>query len=708
MIRKLGWPTAVALLSLWAAAPLWAAPFFASDDGLFHLYRIAALNDALRQGEFYPRLFPSFAYGYGQAVLAYYGPLSYYAGVLFLRFGAGTVDALKLAFAFGYAASGVAFFALAWRYVPALPALCAAVAYVYFPYRIVETYQRGALAEHLAFVFLPLILLPVGRRSLTFALSLFALVVTHSLTAMIALPFALLWQWFAVPAQERGLPRLGRLSVHVVLALGLSAFYWLPVALQSRWVGLSAGLENQGYLAHLAPLWSFVQPALAFRYAPDQIVAADHPLAPVSLALLVLALASAIAAWRACSNDAPMQVLAALLAGGALFMLSDLSNPIWLALHNPLTFLQYPWRFMTLAALGIALGAGFALARLGARGSVAALLLVPFLVWAAMANAPLKALPAPASDDAAMWQTDFQNRQIGATWTAEYMPWWVQADRTAIPAALRAPVSTQALPVDGVEPLAAGYTSRAYQVSAAASGPAVLRFHQFYLPQWRVTLDGRPLAAYPSTELGLLTVELPPGSAGRLDVTFALLPLEQAAVWISVLCAAAGAWWLRGRALAVVVAVAIVAGVVLAWPSPVAPPPLAIGAQLGDAADLVAARTDRADYRPGDTVRVTLTWLARRPIAENFKSFVHVGAPMLAQSDSDPGGAFTPTSRWAPGELVEDTRVLTIPDGTPPGTLPLFAGLYRFETRQNLPAARAGVLLPDDRVPIGAIRIVSR
>ncbi len=712
MMKKLGWPAAAALLSLAVAAPLFGAPFFASDDGLFHLYRIAALGDALRQGELYPRLFPSFAFGYGQAVLAYYGPLSYYVAAFIQRFGAADADALKWTFALGYAASGAAFFVLARRYVSAWPALGAAVVYAYFPYHIAETYQRGALAEHLAWVWLPLMFLPIGRRNLVFVVGLAALVLTHSLTVMIAFPVALIWQWLAAPAAQRGMQHAVRLGVHVAAALGVTAFYWLPVALQSQWVGLSAGLENQGYLAHLAPVWSFIQPALAFQYAPDQIVAADHPLSPLSVILLAFGLTAAVRAWRKRERAAPAQALAVLTAGGALFMATDLSTPFWIWLHNPLTFLQYPWRFLTLAAFGVALGAGFALDRLGARRWWASLVLAPVLIWTAMAHVPLKPLPAPASDDAAMWQTDYQNRQIGATWTAEYVPWWTQADRTAIPAPSPAAVSEQVPPGARVELLAASYASRAYRITAPASGATALRFHQFYLPQWRVTLDGRPLDAYPSTELSLLTVELPPGANGRLDLTFAQTPAEQAGLWISVLSGLVCLWIWRGRGVLVLVEAGLVVGLIIAWPASPAPAPMAVSAQLDDVADLVAVRTDRADYRPGDTVLVTLTWLARRPTAENYKSFVHLsaadGAAVLAQSDGDPGGGFTPTSRWAPGEIVEDTRAVAIPANAASGSLPLFAGLYRFQTLQNLPAARGGVLFPNNRVPIGEIRVVAR
>ena len=64
-------PVLVLLLTLPALWPLLRQGFFVSDDGLFHVYRVAALADAWSHGVLYPRLFPDFGFGYGQAVLKF-------------------------------------------------------------------------------------------------------------------------------------------------------------------------------------------------------------------------------------------------------------------------------------------------------------------------------------------------------------------------------------------------------------------------------------------------------------------------------------------------------------------------------------------------------------------------------------------------------------------------------------------------------------
>src|SRR5512133_1132079 len=68
------------LLALPALWPLLRAGFLVSDDGRFHVYRIAALAQAWSQGVLHPRLFPEFGFGYGQAVLSFSAPLACWPG----------------------------------------------------------------------------------------------------------------------------------------------------------------------------------------------------------------------------------------------------------------------------------------------------------------------------------------------------------------------------------------------------------------------------------------------------------------------------------------------------------------------------------------------------------------------------------------------------------------------------------------------------
>jgi uncharacterized membrane protein len=285
----------VVVLVLPALAPLARPGFFGSHDGIFHVYRLSALEDAMRSGVLYPRWFPEFAFGYGHPVLNFYGPVSYYWGLLFALLGADPILATKLLLATGLLASTLAMYAFARLHFDRFPALVAAVLYAYLPYHLIDLYVRGAVAEFLAFVWFPLLLLAFHRlieekkasRTLPWtalvALLLVALVATHSLSALIFAPclagyLALLW-W-----QRRALRIPARFLLAAGVALALGAFYWLPVLTESRYVGLGHGV-SQGYRDHLLSLQALIFPGPGAHCLPHRLASRGHsgrghPLAP--------------------------------------------------------------------------------------------------------------------------------------------------------------------------------------------------------------------------------------------------------------------------------------------------------------------------------------------------------------------------------------------------------------------------------------------
>ncbi len=355
----------LALLSLPAVVPLLRGGFFASDDGLFHVYRAAALADAWQQGVLHPRLFPDFGFGYGQAVLNFYAPLAYWPPALLSLLGISPSAAVEITFALGFVLAALAAYGFARSLWGPWGGLLAAVAYTYFPYHLADVYVRGALPEHLAFIWPPLILwaLTAVFRSaqprpplLWGALTWAGLVYTHNLTALLMLPVAILYAAL-LAGWTREPRRLLHAAAMLALGLGLSAPLWLPYFAESRFVGLALG-PSDGYKAHLAPLGQLVQAALFYRYrerspvvSPDAL-RADYPLSWIVVALLVFAFGLWV--WRGRRQTArPIMGFGLLLVVVATLMTSAASLPIWEPLTPVLGSLQYPWRFMVLVAVGL-------------------------------------------------------------------------------------------------------------------------------------------------------------------------------------------------------------------------------------------------------------------------------------------------------------------------------------------------------------------
>lgn len=717
------------LLSLPAGLPLLKEGYFVSHDGLFHLYRLAGLDRALHQGIIYPRWFPEFAYGYGHPILNYYSPLAYYLGETFHLWGAGFILSTKLAFLAGLLLSGLAFYLWTRDSWGQFPALVGAVAYLYAPYHLADTYVRGALAESFAFVFMPLAFWAIGRLfkqknvayAVAAALAYGGLILTHNLTALIFAPlflaYALLW---TLAGREFRLLALVGLSL--LLTLGVTAFYWLPALTEAQWVGLAAGLASTGYRDHLTPLRESISPFLLYRYFPNQGVKAEHPLSLIHLFLLLISMAAVFRLAKAGQKKAPWQMaLFLLVAALSFFMTLTYSLPLWKLLEPLLASLQYPWRFMGIASLGVAFLAGGVtfwakeVSKGGFWGYALGLSLMALSVIASLARLPGERVEMMETEVAVahMWEEDFAHRQIGTTWTAEYLPVWVRADRSEIPLP---PLSPQALEPRGFESprvavIKEGYLW--YELGVKSAKSTTLRFHIFYFPGWQGYVDKKKVDTYPGGEFGLVTLDVPAGEHQlllRFEATGERKLGSALSLVTLILLIPALLKYSPKRYLVVAFSIILLLGGLLAWhlrPFDFVTQPVKLEANLEGKVRLLGYNVDKSTYRPGDAVKVTLYWLALEEMTEDYKVFVHLmdeeQTKMWAQHDGDPVLGFTPTTRWMAGEFIVDRHQLVLPKETPPGSYGIFTGMYEYETVQNLTVLEGG--MPGNRIPLVLIEV---
>lgn len=750
---------AAAVLALPALVPLMHAGFFVSDDGLFHVYRIAALADAWRAGVLYPRLFPEFGFGYGQAVFNYYAPLAYAPGALLALVGVSPATAAQITIALGLVLASLAAFGFARTLWGPAAGLAAAAAYTYFPYHLADAYVRGALPEFFAFVWPPLILwayaaafraapveagaaatdsqaveagrgraqrsAPLAPSLLWGALAWAGLVYTHNLTALMLAPFfaaylLVLSAWTG--RWRRLLPAAGSL----LLALALSAPLWLPFLVESRAVGIALG-PSAGYQKHLTPLGQLVQGLLLYRYRGKPGGVADYPLSWLAPGLLALAalLAGGWLLRRRRIPSGPLLAFGLLLALVSTWLITASSLPAWRALQPVLAQLQYPWRFLALAAAGWLLVAGAlpVLAPPRSAGIVAGLVIAACVV-VALPNLHVKPLDISAAETWTpdrMWAEDAANGQVGATWTGEFLPLTVTEQRWALgrpfDGAKDGPAAT-ITPQVRIEKI--GYQQLALAIESA--GPMPLRLHQFYLPGWTATLDGRAIPVAATGELGLVSVDVPEGSR-HLRLRFGPTPARAEGAALAALATLVWAGWAwRSRrshpenratlalvpAAAVLLLLALVLGLNRFGVGQRSWTPRPSGARLGDVAVLLGS--DLAPARGQQAVDVTLYWLALRDVATNYKTFVHLLGPdgqVLTQHDKDPGGGYSPTTRWRSGEVIADRHRLVLPAGLSPGGYGLRAGMYG-----PAPGGTQGVRnLPPDpptsdgRVDLGSVQL---
>ncbi len=773
LLSSLGW---LALL-LPVLTPLLRPGFFVSDDGRFHVYRIAALADAWRDGVLHPRLFPDFGFGYGQAVLNFYSPLSYWPGAALALLGMSPAVALQWTVALGFVLAALA----AYGYVRSLwgetAGVLAALVYTYLPYHLADAYSRGALPEHFAFIFPPLILwaytavFQVGtqrgdaeaqgntqsnpRESAQSASSAFyplllgalawaGLVLTHNLTTLLmvlaAVPHLLL-----LAVWSRRWDRLIWAGLSLLLAMGLSAGYWLPVLAESGAVGIGGG-PSQGFVNHLLAPGDLLLRWLVYPYRDASGLALVYPLSwltPLLLALGLAGLAVRPHLMRLHLTGAQMQSFGSasertlrtcqvwmsgyhlLLALAAIGMTTTLALPVWLPLTPLLGHLQYPWRFLLLESVGL-LGCAALLPRLLPRipGWVWAVGLTALLAVVSLPGLPMQPLQLPAAEvwsPQRMWQEDAENGQVGATWTGEFVPLTVTEQRWALGRAREGATDGPPL-APPPEVVIEGVGHSRMRLTVEGEIPFDLRLHQFTPPGWNAQIDGAAVPVAATGELGLATVAVATGSH-QVDFRYGPTPARRLGAGVALL--AVLVWLLVGvrphltgaqtekSASAIRLSLRTCQVCVVAFALLLALNGLGLGSQertphplqarLGDTALLVGYETSPA--RGARALDVTLYWFALRETGANLNVFVHLlGADggVIAQHDGAPVGGFTPTSRWRAGEIVADTHRILLAADVGPGEYGLKAGMYEPTTVTNL---LVDPPTPDNRVELGAVRV---
>ncbi len=165
-------------LLVWATKSMVKPGLFTSHDSESHVTRIIAFDEALKDGQFPPRWASRYFGGIGSPVLMLNYQLPYFIAEFFLIVTGSPYDAYKYTLAGSFIVSGIlAYFAFLTlpviplekskipTYHAQLAAFCAAFLYTWAPYRFLDIYVRGALGESFAFMFPPLILWAIHKKS---------------------------------------------------------------------------------------------------------------------------------------------------------------------------------------------------------------------------------------------------------------------------------------------------------------------------------------------------------------------------------------------------------------------------------------------------------------------------------------------------------------------------------------------------------------
>ena len=128
------------------------------DDIHFHLSRIDAIAQGLKAGQFPVRIYSQAKNGYGYAPSLFYGELCLYFPAVLRTLGVSVQLSYHLyVLAVQMLTAGIAFYSFRQMFSHNKTALLGSVLYLLNPYRLQNLYWRAAVGEYTAMAFLPLI-----------------------------------------------------------------------------------------------------------------------------------------------------------------------------------------------------------------------------------------------------------------------------------------------------------------------------------------------------------------------------------------------------------------------------------------------------------------------------------------------------------------------------------------------------------------------
>jgi hypothetical protein len=546
-IRRRSLLLAVILIAVLPLA--WHGPSCGQDFD-FHLESWLDLARSWHEGLLYPYWAGSPNYLAGEPRFVFYPPASRILGAALgcVLPWAWTLLAFTLLALLG---AGFAFRAMARAWISEDNAALAACLYVVNPYLMFVIYERGALAELLAAIWIPLLALYGLRQKPAFlplALTVAAIWLTNAPAAVMGC--YLLALLVAIAAiRERSWRLAARAVAAVPLGLALASFWLVPAAYEQRWVQIGRAI---GPLMRVQDsfLFGYAQLAAVPNTAGErfEVIYHNQVLRAVSWIAVALLAATLLAAWlsRRRRNSLWLPLAIAGAAIGALqFRWSTL---VW-RWTPKLAFLQFPWRWMLVLGMVLAALVGLALRPdPPTRRGLALRALALLLLAGTMAGLSAAFFWQPCDEDDNVQAQLATFAAAGFDGSDEYTLQGVDigaSEGITTDAGPRAPVIVFSQPDAGGDeeagpeqkPIPARIQivrwhteHRTAVVTSPAAAFAVLRLTDY--PAWSVTDNGQPVRHRVLRSDGTMAIPIAAGT-NRIDVRWRRPPDEWVGIWLS-------------------------------------------------------------------------------------------------------------------------------------------------------------------------------
>lgn len=354
-------------------------------DVKFHLSRVVSVADCIRNGVFPGIIYPNYLGGYGYANGAFYPDLFLYIPALLILLG------IKAEISYNIFLILINVLAVFSTYLCVkritkneFCALLAGRLMVLSPYYLTDAYIRSALGEHLAFAFLPFVVLGLyclfyedyKKGGIYFTIGLVCIVYSHILSVLLCALFVVVFGIINIDKLIKEKERLAYCLIYGFLALGIGAYVCIPM------------LEMMNSDLFLYKVNPFSSQNMAPRAVPFTRLILDYttdgdPWYPMGIGLVYIVLfAVCINAMFKKSKDDMFSNR--LLVIGLLFLLCSTVAFPWKFI-NVLNVLQFPWRLYQITTVCFVIGFAYHLSKITGTSTGKKLtihfLIMPFMMF---------------------------------------------------------------------------------------------------------------------------------------------------------------------------------------------------------------------------------------------------------------------------------------------------------------------------------------
>lgn len=451
-----------------------------THDGQDHVARIANFYQNLTDGNIIPRWAPNLNWGYGHPILIFLYPLSSYVASVFHFLGFSLVDSVKIVFGLGMIGSGIAMYIWLSAFLGKMAGFVGGILYVFVPYRFVDLYVRGAIGEHMAFIFLPLILYFILKLSKKYSkwyivggsLSVTGLILAHNAISLMFLPLIFLHALFYLFASEKKRMLAYYYAIVLVLGFGLSSFFWMPAFFEGKYTLRDIVTDND-YSLRFVRFTEFIYDSWSYG-GTEQL---SKQVGIIQWFVTILGIPIAFLMYTKKNKLWILTGVTLAIFWITLFIMTPMSLFLW----DKITILQkfqFPWRFLSIAVFATAFLGAVVISAIPKNLKVIAIcfLLIAVLFFNKDYWHSQGYLHKPESF--------FTGIYYGTTDTGESAPIWSVRFMLEEP---KAPMEV----IEGsakIKQLKRSSTSRLYAIDA--SSKSRLRENTLYFPGWEVYVDG--------------------------------------------------------------------------------------------------------------------------------------------------------------------------------------------------------------------------